>query len=274
MRIETSGNLDNAALTMDRLRQLAPAAFSEHHHMSRRYGQVPTIEVVRQLAKEGYLPVSASQERSRLRDKSQVIHRITLRHEDVINAGANLRKVGDEVPQISIVNSHNGRTKLKLFAGLFRLVCANGLIVGDTRWAHSIAHDSDAVESALHYARQFGVQLGQLQSVIERWSQIELSREQVNMFARAAAALRFGEIPAKAYEPAALLEARREEDAGRSLWKVFNVVQENAVRGGISGRNSQNRTVKSRALNAINADIAFNSQLWQLANTYAAGARH
>src|SRR5690606_30366658 len=102
-------------LSEAKLRAAAPAAFSTSHRMTGAYSPVNTADVLARLADEGFVPVQASQDRPTSRDPRFVTHRVVLRHETQLGEEAD---VGEHVPQIMLVNSHNGRTKLKLFGGL------------------------------------------------------------------------------------------------------------------------------------------------------------
>lgn len=64
---------------------------------------------------------------------------------------------------------------------------------------------------------------------------------------------------------------RRPIDDGNDLWRVFNVVQENVMRGGITGRSAKGRASRSRAIRAIREDVRINNDLWQLAVTMIRG---
>lgn len=252
-------------LTTQELKAAAPAAFARSHHMSDRYSMIRTDKVISALSDVGYVPVQAQQDAPRRRPITQVTHRIVLRHQD------NIATVGDTVPQIMLVNSHNGRTMMRLFAGLYRFVCANGLVVGNHKFIGAVKHYGTAVEDALRYAEQMTQQVGQLNTAIDAWSKIELSDGKVVDFAKAAAKLRYGER-ADAYDPRSLLEARREEDEGRTLWTVYNRIQEVTTKGGAEGFSATGRRMRSRPLTQINADINYNSALWNLAESYAEAA--
>ena len=253
-------------ITTQELRSIVPAAFSNAHRMTDRYSQVETYKVVEKLADAGYYPVQAQQDTPRCRDHRFVTHRIVLRHEDHLGA----KTVGDQVPQLMLVNSHNGRTKLRMFAGLYRFVCANGLVIGDDMMRFEMQHSGTATEYAMRFAGQMTESLDLLQHTIDRWKAKRLGEMQALEFARKAAELRFG-ASAKNYAPAALLEARRDADRGDDLWSVFNVVQENTVRGGISGMSqSTQRDTRTRELTAILPSTKFNSDLWRLAEELVA----
>jgi len=62
---------------------------------------------------------------------------------------------------------------------------------------------------------------------------------------------------------------RREEDDRGDLWTTFNRLQENTVRGGLVGLSRSGRQATSRPLTDIQRDLAYNAQLWQLADELA-----
>lgn len=260
--------MSNLAMSMKEVKNVAPAAFTEapSPNMSGRYGFINTSDVLGQLIDSGYAPVQAGQDKPRQRDPRHVRHRVILRHENFVGDEA---VVGEQVPQIILINSHNGRTGLHLHAGLYRFVCANGMVVGDDKLHVRVNHVGDVAAMVDEYLKQFTKSLDRIQHAVEHWSHIELSDRKAREFAKAAAKLRFG-ASASSYEPGALLEARRDEDRGRDLWRVFNVVQENTVKGNVVGFNSNNRHVRSRELTGIGQDVAYNEQLWRLAEQVAA----
>ncbi|MNE88751.1 hypothetical protein D3C80_1860850 [compost metagenome] len=96
--------------------------------------------------------------------------------------------------------------------------------------------------------------------------QIQLRPEEQEAFAMAALAYRYdpSEGPAPV-TPSQLLRARRSEDRSSDLWTTFNRVQENTIKGGLSGRNKQGRRTTTRAVNGIDQDVKLNRALWVLA---------
>jgi hypothetical protein len=60
----------------------------------------------------------------------------------------------------------------------------------------------------------------------------------------------------------------RDEDNKRTLWNMFNVVQEKFVRGGVSYQSNRGRSVTMRKLDNIHKVNKLNTQLWELAETY------
>jgi hypothetical protein len=249
------------------LRQMAPAVFTESHPMSSRYQQVRTYDMVQAFEQIGYFPVKAQQHNPLKRDPRYVTHMVTLRHADVIERGA---KVGEQCPQIIVLNSHNGRRRLTLMAGIYRFVCANGLIIGESQFRFAASHLGDVHEKAAAFAAQLNEELPRINYAIASWSNIELPKARQLELARIAMALRWSKDAP--YEPSALLQPRRGDDAGDSLWHVFNRVQENCMKGGIEGTNANGRKVTSRELTQIDQNAEFNSALWGAAETFATAA--
>jgi hypothetical protein len=61
---------------------------------------------------------------------------------------------------------------------------------------------------------------------------------------------------------------KREGDMGDDMWKVFNVVQEKLVRGGLIYRTDSGRNVRTRQLTDVVGNTKFNRELWELASSY------
>ena len=98
---------------------------------------------------------------------------------------------------------------------------------------------------------------------------LTLQPEEEVAFARAALALRFGERcegqPPAPITAEQLIEARRPEDLGHSLWSIFQRTHENALRGGQIGRSATGRRMHTRAIAGIDRSVSLNRALWILA---------
>ena len=107
-------------LSLDTIRNQAPAVFSTtpSPKMSQKYTFVPTIEILENFDREGWKVYSAKQ----LGGGQFSSHEIRLRNGE-------LPQVGDSLVEAVIRNSHNGMSTFSVSAGLFRLVCSNGLTV-------------------------------------------------------------------------------------------------------------------------------------------------
>ena len=98
---------------------------------------------------------------------------------------------------------------------------------------------------------------------------LTLQPDEERAFATAALALRYGERtegqPPAPVSAEQLIEARRPEDLGHSLWTTFQRVQENALRGGQPGRTAQGRRLRTRPVASIDRSVSLNRALWVLA---------
>src|SRR5579859_380515 len=138
----------NTALTMDQLRSAVPSAFAldKHNSRSERYTYIPTVNVIEGLMGEGFQPFKAMQGKSRVEGKEEFTkHLIRFRHQS-----QTLATVGDSAPEVILINSHDGTSSYKLIAGIFRMVCSNGLIVADsTVGSLSVPHKGDIVSQVI-----------------------------------------------------------------------------------------------------------------------------
>ncbi|MXH00851.1 DUF932 domain-containing protein, partial [Escherichia coli] len=64
-----------------------------------------------------------------------------------------------------------------------------------------------------------------------------------------------------------ILTPRRREDYGKDLWSAYQTIQENMLKGGISGRSAKGKRIHTRAIHSIDTDIKLNSALWVMAET-------
>lgn len=127
------------------------------------------------------------------------------------------------------VSNKLGRGQDLLLAGLFRLICTNGLGVSKNFFNFKIRHTGDTYDNLdTGIAATLAMQ-GKIGDVVKAMQGTQLTSDQAQDFAQSAARLL---VPANADRVAhRLLGLKRVEDDARDLWTVFNVVQENAMRG-------------------------------------------
>ena len=108
------------------IKSVAPSVYSTgpSHTVSDKYSFIPTTQIITDLSNEGWEVYDASQRKSRTGGEMFTKHMLRFRNE-------NIPMTGDIVPEIILTNSHDGRNAFNLHAGLFRLVCSNGLVIAD-----------------------------------------------------------------------------------------------------------------------------------------------
>lgn len=251
-------------LNEDTLKSVVPSVFSTtaKETMSSQYAVIPTIECIRGLAKEGFVPVKAFESRCRSEDsKPFVRHLIRFRHESQSNFAS-------EYPEIIMINSHNGQSSYQLRAGFYRVVCSNGLIVGDDLLSRRVVHKGDVISKVVEAVTEIVDIVPQAKQVFEAWKGITLTEEEKGVFAYSAAMLKWDDkCPLIAPK---LTNPRRTADTKRDLWTTFNVIQENLIRGGVCYYDKETRTRSTtRAVNSVAENSRLNTALWQLAESMA-----
>ena len=251
----------NNALTDEEMMQYAPSIFAENAHESRskHYTYIPTAHVLSGLRKEGFQPFMVAQARVRHEDKKEYTrHMLRLRHHSQL--------AGEEANEIILLNSHDGTSSYQMFAGMYRFVCANGLVTGTTTDCLRVPHRGNVVDHVIEGAYSV---LNDFESVIEQRAEMKsliLSESEEKVFAKAALALRYDETdgPAPITE-LQVLRPRRSEDFDPTLWSTFNRTQENLVKGGLAGRNRSGRRATTRAVSGMDSNVRLNRALWTLA---------
>lgn len=259
-------------LSNDQLQAVAPSIFATQpwEKMSDKYRFIPTVEVINAMRDNGFQPVRVMQSRTRIPGKGDFTkHLIRFAH----NNHLQLSNVGEERPEVVLVNSHDGSSAYQLMAGIFRLVCANGMIVQSSNMGSvTVRHSGRADDTASKVIEgSFAIieDAPKIFSRIADYKAIQLDRPQQEAFAKAAVELK-GEDSAQVYSAERFLSARRFEDYAdkqsgtRDLWRTMNVVQENLLRGGVRGRSASGRRSTSREVQSVNEDVRINKALWRL----------
>ena len=244
---------------------LPSAVFSDTHSpkMSAKYTHIKTSDILERFFDMGWQVSSANAPRHS-KNPEHARHAVRLRHRDFP-----MLDKDNVIPELIVLNSHNGQWALRMALGMFRLVCSNGMVAGNLWAGVGLKHYNlkNLEEKITEVTGEVG-QLGQkLETSIRHWSEVEVPLKEQMDFAEKALAIRWkGHHPLSAEQ---LLESRRPQDMGSDLWRVFNRVQENLTQGGMTGVTSNSRTLNIKAVRNVKRDFLFNSQLWNLAAEYA-----
>ena len=258
----TQRPLDN-----DDLRRFAPSVFAGNAReaLSDKYKFIPTIDIVEAMRKEGFFPVSASETIARSVDRRGYSkHLLRFRQHD------GHTELGELLPEVVLINSHDGSSAYQLSAGLFRLVCMNGLIVADSHIdSIRVRHAGNIIDNVIEGTFKILEETPKALEHVQTFQQTALSQPEKEIFASAAAALRWN--PEETQVSAAeLLRPRRSDDVGDSLWSSFNILQEKIVRGGIRAQNREtHHTARAREIKSVGENVRLNKALWTLAEEMA-----
>ena len=267
---------DAQPISFDDIAMLAPAAFTAdpHPQTSDRYKSVNTLDAVKILHDYGYLPVQAAQRKARREaDKGYTQHMLAFAHK--------FNLLDRDRPEIILYNSHDAKSSLRLFAGMYRGVCSNGLVAGEGyegRMRH-LASSTGAFEDMLEDVAHT---IPSMSDKIKKMKDVSLSYEDALDFAYNASTLRWEAVPeaysdgslrgayADRHTASTLLYERRVEDHGYDLWSVFNRAQESLIRGGarllsFTDRNPYGKRRVSRPVGSVGDNIKINRRLWDMA---------
>jgi hypothetical protein len=267
-------------LNIEQVRRLAPAAFSisPDSSLSGSYAHVTTASVIDALQQDGWLITSARQSRSRSSDgTAHAKHQISFMHPE-------LPQHAEGTPQMHFGNSGNGTSAARQLGGLLRGACLNQIYAGIKVVGGVFHHRGAGLEDrVVAGARDLRKNFDKIISKVDLWRAIELSPDQQIEFARVAVAARWptgGPVFADFVGRNSVLEPRRVEDMKNDLWTVFNRVQESMLRGGFdarfrvvdeSGNEAGLTNRRVRRVTGIAATERINTELWELAESVAAG---
>ena len=256
-------------LSKEQIKEKANSIFAAKgsHNTSEKYSHIPTHKIIDDMELLGWKVTDVKQVRSRGANAGFQKHLVVFRNSEIVIDGND----GDTVyPQILLTNSSDGKNAFTFRAGLFRLVCENGLVVSTQDFADL---------KIRHVGYDFNELQKTITSIVEKlpltvesmnlFKQTQLTEDQILKFAKDALEVRFGEVEMKriTIDYSEFIKATRKEDEGNDLWSVFNRVQEKVIDGDFSYGHST-KTRKARKIKNFNKDIELNSKLYELATEY------
>jgi len=256
----------NEFLTKDQIRETAPSVFTDKANKattSKHYIHIPTEKVIDDMAELGWGVVDAKEVRAR-KDHGYQKHMVVFGNDELRIDG----KDGDVVfPRILMTNSHDGKNSFKFQAGLYRLVCSNGLVIADAEFASmKIRHMGYDINELSAIINEIVEKLPLTVECMNKLKTTILSQVTKEQFALEALGLRFNTTN-KNFEIKEILEPTRKEDKGDDMWSVYNVIQEKLTHGLINyGVGTKQR--KARKIKNFQQDTKLNQDLYELALEY------
>ena len=267
-------------LPKDEIRKIAPMVFAPsktNPATSDRYDYISTERLIDDMAKHGWYVTDCKQQRANKRTNVRSFHTLAFQNPDLGIIDEETGQV-EAFPRIIVSNSHDGFHSFKFMAGLFRLVCSNGLILADAEFtAFSLRHINYTEENLLRIVAESIALTKKKVEVINEMKSRTLTLKEKNALATAAIAIRKGievdKLKVSDEDIKDLLEPVRDEDANDSLWSVFNVLQEKVIKGDFTlGKTKTGKRRKSRPITGAAKDIDVNQSLFIAASEYLQAA--
>jgi hypothetical protein len=269
-------------LTTAQILDNCPAAFTKtkNPELSGRYGFVDTAAAISILNDHRWNPVRAVQKPSRLSEN------IPFQEHMISFAPAQLDDRENQ-PNIILYNSHNGKSALKLFVGVYRCLCSNGIIAGDSLFESKMRHSATTANGFSNLIQSQSDNVPMLMDKIDGMQNHILDHDQIVDFAYDAVNLRWdmlqdtppdnrnGSYADQFRTVKQALRVRRHGDGGNDKYTVFNRLQESLIRGGVeiesyTKRNPNGATRKAKPLASLAETVRVNRELWNLADRVAA----
>ena len=185
-------------LTLDEVKQRAKSIFTATAAptVSDKFTHIPTNRVIEDMEQLGWGVVDAKEVKARKEGtKGFQKHLVVFRNPDVVINGAD----GDTVfPQILLTNSNDGKNAFTFTAGLFRMVCENGLVISTEQFNDvKMRHMGYTFEELQSQIREMVEQLPLTVESMNKMKQIQLTEEQAQDLAKKALTTRFTEEQVK-----------------------------------------------------------------------------
>ncbi len=228
--------------------------------VSEKYTFIPTTRIVADLISLGWHPVKVLG-----RSGSETAkHVIRFRQPEHLAGG--LQEV---CPEIVMLNSHDGLSSFRLSAGLFRLVCSNGLVISEAMFASiSIRHIRYTYEAVREAAASYADNVPRISGCVQRLRSINLLEAEKFAFANDLMKIRFTPeiVERREINLQKALTPLRTADKGDDLWSVFNVLQEKIINGRVFTVTGE----KMRRVTNAERNIRLNQAMFDLAMQYGA----
>lgn len=240
---------------------------------SEKYKHISTSALMQQFFNNGFELVGVSANKTRSEAKRGFQKHVT------ILTRPDLKVDEENQLQLLLTNSHDGSSSLRFNIGIYRFVCANGIVVGDTFFDYRVRHSGDSFIEKV----QQGIEetLRVMPMVAERIKAMQgrkLDAKEIEFLVSQVARLRLGHksnVVSIARETIGSI--KRKEDIEDDLYTVFNRCQESLIRGGTKyqyestqwqGLNGVRtiRNATTRAVKSPTKQVELNKQLWDAAN--------
>ena len=243
----------------EELREIAPSIFSTKPspEVSSKYSHIPTDKLIDDMELLGWKVADAKEVQARQKTtRGFQKHLVVFRNPDIVinqmpdnivqsstsptgyrrNNGTFAKKnpIDTVFPQILLTNSHDGKNAFTFTAGLFRMVCENGLVISTNEFEKvSIRHMGYDFEELQKQVTEMVEKLPLTVESMNKMIDTKLEEKSILKFAKDMLAVRFPEDELRriTIDMDEFITPVRPEDKGEDLWSIFNVIQEKIIEG-------------------------------------------
>ena len=282
-------------LSKDELREVAPSIFSTKPspEVSKKYSHIPTDRLIDDMELLGWNVIDAKEVNARTKGtKGYQKHLVVFRNDDIVinqmpnnivesstsptgyrrtnGTFAKKNPIDTVFPQILLTNSHDGKNAFTFTAGLFRMVCENGLVISTNEFEKvSIRHMGYDFEELQKQVTEMVEQLPLTVESMNKMIDTQMNQKMIMDFAKDMLAVRFPEDELKriTIDMDEFITPVRPEDKGDDLWSVFNTIQEKIIEGDFDYTVGTKHR-KARQIKNFKQDMDLNSKMFDVALEY------
>ena len=279
----------------DELREIAPSIFSTKPspEVSSKYSHIPTDKLIDDMELLGWKVIDAKEVQARQKTtKGFQKHLVVFRNPDIVinqmpnnivesstsptgyrrtdGTFAKKNPIDTVFPQILLTNSHDGKNAFTFTAGLFRMICENGLVISTNEFEKvSIRHmgyDFDELQVQINeMVERLPLTVESMNNMIDT----KMNQKSILKFAKDMLAVRFPEDELKriTINMDEFITPVRPEDKGDDLWSVFNTIQEKIIEGDFEYTVGTKHR-KARQIKNFKQDMDLNSKMFDIALEY------
>lgn len=226
--------------------------------LSEGYQFVPTMDIQAMLIDQGFSLNKEIITKSRKEEKKGFQKHMVLFDHPMLQTKEKTEKI-----QLLMINSHDGKNSLQLLLGIWRMVCGNGLISGNSWLSFFIRHNDRQFETLLKDSiGQLTAQTPKMIDWVERLKQIELTQDQINLYAQKMFLARMEGTEINKINLEKSLIPFRPEDSPNTAWAKFNLVQERVIKGGIVYEDKDHEENWTRRIQGIGKVYNLNRMCW------------
>ena len=282
-------------LSKDELREIAPSIFSTvpSPEVSKKYSHIPTDKLLDDMELVGWNVIDAKEVAARTKGtRGFQKHLVVFRNDDIVinqmpnnivesstsptgyrrtdGTFAKKNPIDTVFPQILLTNSHDGKNAFTFTAGLFRMICENGLVVSTNEFEkvaiRHMGYDFDELQVQINeMVERLPLTVESMNNMIDT----KMTQNSIVKFAKDMLAVRFPEDELRriTIDMDEFITPVRPEDKGDDLWSVFNVIQEKIIEGDFDYTIGTKHR-KARQIKNFKQDMDLNSKMFDVALEY------
>jgi hypothetical protein len=179
-----------------------------------------------------------------------------------------LKSNNAEKIQFYLRNSNCGDLSVRIGCAIFRIACSNGLIIkSDILPEMSIRHtDKNFNNNVFDAIYTIKNKADHVTDLIEKYKSISVDENISESFSNKILDLRMNDKYSLINGPSNI---RRNEDKSSDLWTVFNIAQENLIRGTnnvlvFNNESKERELITLRKITGLHSELELNKSAWEL----------